>query len=144
MVYGKLPSGKIFHTCDAIKFFTQLGFESFLVDMPKNCYFDYVREFYANLLTDKFGNYISFMRDKKIMLSVPVLNSILRIEYPSYVSVYTKKEHKMLDDFSTLNQLRVLRDIPRLLEFYKPTTSIIPPITHVLLMICVANICPKL
>lgn len=54
--------------------------KSFIVDMPKVYYPDLVREFYANLIEDKFGNCMSTVHDKKIRLNPHVLSSIIRFE----------------------------------------------------------------
>lgn len=144
MIFGKPLAGKIYNTCGAVKIFVKLGFASFLIDMPKDFYVDYVHEYSANLTTDKFGNYVSMVRGKKNILNVLALNSILRIENPASIFFYTKKGLKILDDFVVLNQSRLVKDIPDLLEFYTPITSIATPITHILFKICIMNICPRL
>lgn len=69
------------------------------------------------------------------MLNVPVLISILRIVEPSTLSMFTKKGHKNLDDFSAPDQLKTLRDKPGLLELYNPTTAIVTPLAHVMFKI---------
>lgn len=64
-----------------------------------------------------------------------VLNSILRMYNPSNLSVYTQKGPKNLEDFSVLNQLRLLRDIYGILEYYTPTTLTVNPLAHALFKI---------
>lgn len=93
----------------------------FIIDLSKECFPDYVYEFYANLTTDNFGNHTSFVRDKKIMLNILIFNSIICIVEPSTLFVLTKKGPKSLDDFYALDQLWTLRDIPGLLKFCNPT-----------------------
>lgn len=137
-------SDKSFYACGSVKLFADLGLESFLVDLPKECYPDYEQEFYGNLTMDKFGNYVSFVQDKKITLNMPVLNSILRIKSASSMYVFTKKGPFVFEDFSKLDQLRLCRGIPGILEFHYPTTSTVTPMTHLLFKVCIANICPQL
>ena len=84
-------------------YFQDLGFESFLVDMPKECFPEFVQEFYANLTTDKFGNYVSTVQGKRITLNLPILNCMLRIESPSNLSIYTKKGPVFIDGFGPLD-----------------------------------------
>ena len=112
--------------------------------MPKECYPEFVQEFYANLTTDKFGNYVSTVQDKRITLNVPIVNCMLRIESPSDLSVYTKKGPVSIDGFGPLEQLNTIRGLNGILEFSCPTTSIVTPMAHLLFKVCLANICPRL
>lgn len=43
IIYGHPVSGKAFLTCGSVKLFTALGFESFIMDLPKECYHEYVK-----------------------------------------------------------------------------------------------------
>lgn len=115
-------SSKGFFICGSVKLFSELEFESFLIGLPRDCYPNYVQEFYGNLTTDRFKNYVSFMKDKKSTLNVPFMNSISRIESESNVFVFTKKGPVVFNGFSELDQLRVCRSIPGILKFHCPTT----------------------
>ena len=57
IILGKPLSGKAFFNCGVVKLFTDLGYESFLIDMPKICYPTLVREFYVNLQSNTSGHY---------------------------------------------------------------------------------------
>lgn len=105
-----------------VGYFSNLGFEMFLKDLPRDCYSSYVYEFYANLVIVKPGVFVHLFVVKKILLTVSVLSSILGIENPSNVSVVTKMGPTELDGFTELDQLRVLRDFPGLVEYAPPTT----------------------
>lgn len=102
-----------------------------------------MHEFYANLSIYRFGNYSSFVRDKNIMFNVLVLNSIIRVENPSIVPIFTKKCHANLDGFLALEQLKVIHNLFGLLEYVNPTTSMITIMANFLFKICIANICPR-
>lgn len=65
--------------CGDIKIFQDVGLESFFLEMPKVYYPDLIREYYANLGTDKFGSVISKVRGKKIQLNSYIFSSILKI-----------------------------------------------------------------
>lgn len=76
------------------------------------------------------------------MLNISVLNSILHIEYPSNVLVHTKKRLTSFENFIHLDLLRLLQDIPGILEFYNLAMFIVTHMAHV--KICIANMCPRL
>lgn len=61
--------------------------------------------------------FMSFVRGRKIMLTRYVLNSIFGIDTPSSVSICTKKLPIDLEGFLVLDQLKVIRDLPGLLEY---------------------------
>lgn len=67
-----------------------------------------MREFYANLHEDSFGNVLSSVRKKKIQLNPPLLNSFLSIESESSVDIYTAQGAVALPEFSVEDQLKVL------------------------------------
>ena len=142
IIYGRPLSGKAFHSCGSVKMFQALGFESFLVDMPKECFPEFVQEFYVNLTTDKFGNYVSNVQDKIFTLNVPIMNCMLRIESPSDLSIYTKKGPVVIEGFGPLDQLNTVRGMNGILEFNYPTTSNVTPMAHLMFKVCLDNICP--
>lgn len=94
--------GKVFQTYGAVKLFTYLGFGSFIVDLPKVCYPELVREFYVNLYVKK-ERYISFVGGIKIQLIAVMLGSILDIENPSKLSIFNKRGPKDLEFFFALD-----------------------------------------
>ena len=77
VILGKPLSGKAFHSCGIVKLFSALGFESFLVDLPRICYPSLVREFYGNLTEIESGQVVSFVNDTKITLSPLFLNAMI-------------------------------------------------------------------
>lgn len=82
--------------------------DSFLLDLSKVYYPDLIHEFYGNLHEDKFGNCVSMIRDKKIRLNPPMLNSILKIDDMSEVDVFTSKGFMSLPEFTDVEQLKTL------------------------------------
>lgn len=64
IIYGHPLSCKAFQNYGYIKLFTNLGSESYIVDLPKECYPKFVQEFYGNFTADNFGNYVSYVQDK--------------------------------------------------------------------------------
>lgn len=77
------------------------------------------------------------------MLTTNVVNDILGIENPSIVSITTKKGPTELENFSELDQLKVLRGMEGLLVYSPPTTVSVKPIAHVLFKVCIDNVNPR-
>lgn len=144
IVFGKPIAGKSFISYGAVKLFSGLGFESFIVDLPKNCYPDLVKEYYANLHVDQHSQFVSFVADKMITLTPLVLNVILRLTHSSTLSIHTKRGSKSIDGFSAINQLKLLRNMYDLEEFVAPSITQVIPMAHLLFKICLVNICPRL
>ena len=142
IILGKPLSGKAFFNCGVVKLFSNLGFESFLVDMPKLCYPSLVREFYSQLSENASGQYVSFVADTKITLSPLFLNAILKTP-PSPVSIYTKRGFKQLDNFSVKDQFHVLFGADGPTETFPSTTQILP-LAHALFRVSIDNVCPRL
>lgn len=143
IVYGRPLVGTSYVNCGALKYFAKLGLESFIKDLPRDCYPDYVYEFYANLITVNTGVYASSVRGRKIMFTPSVLDSILNIVTPSSVSIITKKGPIELDGFGALDQLKILHGMSELVEYIPPTAAMVTPIAHVLFKLCIENINPR-
>ena len=142
IILGRPISGKAFFNCGVIKLFSDLGFESLIVDLPKICYPSLVREFYLNLHENPSGQIVSFVSDTKITLSPMFLNAIIQAP-PSPVSIHTKRGFKQLNDFSVKDQFLVLfgQDVPT--ETFPSTTQILP-LAHVVFKVSIENLCPRL
>lgn len=77
----------------------------------------YVVEFYANLHTDKFDNYISIIKGRELMLNVVVLHSILHFNVYSEQMVFTKKGLVKIDGLGGLDQLKIGTRFDKYLNF---------------------------
>lgn len=144
IIFGRPLEGKTYIQCGAMNVFTQLGFESFIKDLPKDCYPNYVYDFYANLSIVKPGMFVSFVRGKKIMLTRSVLNSILGIDNPSSMSICTNKGPVEIEGFSILEQLKLIRNVSDLTEYVAPTTNTVSLMARLLFKVGVANVNPRL
>lgn len=107
---------------------------SFLINMPKIYYPDLIRQFYANLEKDEFGNITSIVNEKQIQLNPPILAMILDITVNSNVEVYS---HGSLSftGFTYVDQLNVLVAPNKLMELALPTTPLLNPLAHLLFKI---------
>lgn len=143
IVLGRPVAGNFYHKCGAIEYFKKLGFESFVSELPRECYPSLVYEFYANLVIIKPAVFSSTVRGHKIMLTTNSINDILGIDKPSTVSITTKKGPTELENFSELDQLKIVRGIEDLSHYAPPTTTTVTPIAHVLFKICIDNINPR-
>ena len=139
---GKPLSGKAFFNCGVVKLFSNLGFESFLADLPKICYPTLVPEFYVNLQPNTSGQYVSYVNNTKIQLSSLFLNAIL-FTPPSRVSIYTKRGFKQFDDFDVKHQFNMLFGADGPVETIPSTTQILP-LAHVVLKVSIENLSPRL
>ncbi|XP_017228645.1 uncharacterized protein LOC108203941 [Daucus carota subsp. sativus] len=142
VILGKPLSGKAFYNCGVVKLFTNLGFESFLVDLPKICYLNLVREFYLNLFENPAGQYVSFVSDTKITLSPLFLNGILKTP-PSPVSIFTKRGFKDVVDFGIKDQFKTILGYECENDTFPSTTQLIP-LAHALFKVSIENISPRL
>ena len=115
VILGKPLSGKAFISCGIVKLFEDLGFQSFLVDLPKVCYPALVREFYPNLKLVGSDQYVSFVSDVKICLSSMFLGAIFKIP-PSTVTIHTKRGPKDVQGFSHQDQLKLLTGLDNVSE----------------------------
>lgn len=143
IVFGRPIAGNSYLKCGAYDYFKKLGFESFLKDLPRVCYPSLVYEFYANLIIVKPMVFSSSVQGHKIMLTANVINDILGIENPSTVSITTKKGPTELENFTEVDQLRIIRDLPDLMKYAPPTTAIVSPFAHVLFKVCIDNVNPR-
>lgn len=143
IIFGRPIAGTSYARCGALNCFTKLGFHSFINDLPRECYPSYVYEFYANLIVEQPGLFVSYVRGQRITLNVPVLSSILSIDQPSNVSIGTKKGPTELPNFTELDQLKVIRGMDNLLEYIPPTTTSVTPLAHVLFKMCIDNVNPR-
>ena len=142
IILGKPLSGKAFFNCGVVKLFTDLGFESFLIDIPKICYPTLVREFYVNLQSNTSGQYVSYVNNTKITLSSLFLNAILKTP-PSPVSIYTKRGFKQFDDFDVKEQFNVLFGVDGPVDTFPSTTQILP-LAHAVFRVSIENLSPRL
>ena len=142
LILGKPLSGKAFFNCDVVKLFSDLGFESLVVDLPKTCYPSLAREFYLNLYVNPSVQYVSFVANTKITLSPMILNAIIKAP-PSPVSIYTKRGFKPFDYFTVKDQFRVLFGADRPTETF-PSTAQILPLAHAVFKVSIENLCPGL
>ncbi|XP_017227470.1 uncharacterized protein LOC108203224 [Daucus carota subsp. sativus] len=142
IILGKPLSGKAFYNCGVVKLFADLGFESFLVDLPKVCYPNLVREFYLNLFENPAGQYVSFVSDTKITLSPLFLNGILKTP-PSPVSIFTKRGFKEVVNFGIKDQFKTILGYECDNDTFPSTTQLIP-LAHALFKVSIENISPRL
>ena len=142
IILGKPLSGKTFFKCGVVKLFSELGFESFLVDLPKVCYPSLVREFYENLQPNTSGLYVAYVNNTKITLSSLFLNAILKTP-PSPISIFTKRGFKQFDDFTVKDQFNLLFGTDGPCETFPSTTQILP-LAHALFKVSIENVCPRL
>ncbi|KAL1803452.1 hypothetical protein ACET3Z_032099 [Daucus carota] len=143
VILGKPLSGKIFYSCGIVKLFEDLGFQSFLVDMPKNCYPALVREFYANLQLVGSDQYVSYVSDVKICLSSMFLGAILKIP-PSTMSIHTKRGPKDIEGFSHKDQLKLITGSEIVSENAFPSTTQLLPLAQALFKLSIENVSPRL
>ncbi|KAL8113392.1 hypothetical protein AgCh_020641 [Apium graveolens] len=101
-------NGKFLQQSGALALFQTVGMDNFVLELPKVYYPDLVREFYANLHEDKFGNCVSTIRDKRIRLNPPFLSSLIKFKNPTEIEVFTGKGYVMLPDFSIMDQFKCL------------------------------------
>ena len=123
--------------------FEDLGFQSFLVDLPKICYPALVREFYANLQLVGSDQYVSFVSDVKICLSSMFLGAILKIP-PSTVSIHTKRGPKNVEGFSHQDQLKLIIGLESVSEGVFPSTTQLLPLAQALFKLSIENVSPRL
>ncbi|KAL8154856.1 hypothetical protein AgCh_000268 [Apium graveolens] len=104
-----------------------------------------VREFYANLHEDKFGNCVSTVRDKRIRLNPPFLSSLIKFENPTEIEVFTGKGYVVLPDFSIMDQFKLLLGSDSNVEEnpQPPSTTLVTPMGHFLFKIYHASVCPR-
>lgn len=102
VLFGKPLSGKSFQY-GLFKIFSDLGFESFLLKMPKLCYPNLVKAFYSSLHVDISGYYVSTFSNVMITLSLLFLSVIIKIHNPSSLYIHNKRDRKFLDGFSALD-----------------------------------------
>lgn len=143
VIMGKPLSGKTFYSCGIVKLFEDLGFQSFLVDMPKNCYPALVREFYANLQLVGSDQYVSYVSDVKICLSSMFLGAILKIP-PSTMSIHTKRGPKDVEGFSHKDQLKLITGSEIVSENAFPSTTQLLPLAQALFKLSIENVSPRL
>nr|XP_017217278.1 PREDICTED: uncharacterized protein LOC108194852 [Daucus carota subsp. sativus] len=143
VILGKPISGKTFFTCGIVKLFEDLGFHSFLVDLPKICYPDLVREFYANLQLVGSDQFVSFVSDVKICLSSMFLGAILKIP-PSTVSIHTKRGPKDVEGFSHNDQLKLITGSENVSDTMFPSTTQLLPLAQALFKLSIENVSPRL
>ena len=123
--------------------FEDLGFQSFLVDFPKICYPALVREFYVNLQLVGSDQYVSYVSDVKICLSLMFLGAILKIP-PSTVSIHTKRGPKDVAGFSHKDQLMLLTGSENVSENAFPSTTQLIPLAQALFKLSIENVSPRL
>ena len=123
--------------------FEDLGFQSFLVDLPKTCYPDLVREFYANLQLVGSDQFVSFVSDVKICLSSMFLGAILKIP-PSTVSIHTKRGPKDVEGFSHNDQLKLITGSENVSDTMFPSTTQLLPLAQALFKLSIENVSPRL
>ena len=143
VILGKPLSGKAFYNCGIVKLFEDLGFQSFLVDLPKLCYPALVREFYANLQSTGSDQYVSYVSDVKICLSSMFLGAILRVP-PSTVSIHTKRGPKNIEGFSHQDQLKIITGLENVSEGVFPSTTQLVPLAQALFKLSIENVSPRL
>ena len=140
---GKPRSGKTFFTCGIVKLFEDLGFQSFLVDLPKTCYPALVREFYANLKLVGSDQYVSYVSDVKICLSSMFLVAILKFP-PSTVTIHTNRGPNDIEDFSHQDQLKLFTGLDSVSEGAFPSTTQLLPLAHTFFKLSIENVSPRL
>ena len=145
IIPGTPITGKLFQTSGAFALFQNMCMDSFITDMPKVFYPELIREFYANLTQDKFGNCISTVHDKKIRLNPPVLSSIIKFESLSETEVFTGKGYVGLPDFSVVDQFKHLLGLETFSDEnpQPPSTTQVTPLAHLVFKICRSNVCPR-
>nr|XP_017225158.1 PREDICTED: uncharacterized protein LOC108201377 [Daucus carota subsp. sativus] len=143
VILDKPISGKAFSTCGIVKLFEDLGFQSFLLDLPKTCYPALVREFYANLQSVGSDQYVSYVSDVKICLSSMFLGAILKIP-PSTLTIHTKRGPKDVEGFTHKDQLKVLTGLDNVSENAFPSTTQLIPLAHALFKLSIENVSPRL
>ncbi|KAL8109944.1 hypothetical protein AgCh_025879 [Apium graveolens] len=138
-------NGKLLQQSGALALFQTVGTDNFVLDLPKIYYPDLVREFYANLHEDKFGNCVSTVRDKRIRLNPPFLSTLIKFENPTEIEVFTGKGYVALPDFSIMDQFKCLLGSDSNVEEnpQPPSTTLVTPMAHFLFKICRANVCPR-
>nr|XP_017256504.1 PREDICTED: uncharacterized protein LOC108226061 [Daucus carota subsp. sativus] len=143
VILGKPLSGKALYSCGIVKLFEDLGFQSFMVDLPKTCYPALVREFYANLQLVGSDQYVSFVSDVKICLSSMFLGAILKIP-PSTLSIHTKRGPKSVEGFSHQDQLKLITGSDNVSENMFPSTTQLLPLAQALFKLSIDNVSPRL
>lgn len=63
---GKSITLKLLTACGAKELIDAMGMRSFQIDLPKMYYPDLVRQFYANLDKDEFGNLTTMVNEKRL------------------------------------------------------------------------------
>ncbi|KAL8100602.1 hypothetical protein AgCh_032749 [Apium graveolens] len=97
-----------------------------------------LREFYGNLHVEK-DRYISFVNGVKINLNAGVLSVMLDVSIPYGLSIYNKRGPKDLDDFSALDQVKLITENGDLVEYYAHNTAQVVPMAHLLFKVCLEN-----
>lgn len=97
-----------------------------------------------NLHVNDKGEHISYVSDRRIILTPVILNVILGITPIESISVYKKKGQNNLDGFPAIAQLRLVRGLLKLETFATPSTTQVIPMAHLLFRICITNVCPML
>lgn len=143
IVSGKSITPTLFNACGATKLFAEVGMKSFLIDMPKTIYPELIAEFYANLSMDKYGNCLSVVNNKRLVLNPPTLRSIIKLDVDSDVDVFTHGS-KFFPDFNDVDQLNVLVYPEKLMELAPPASTIVNPMANLVFKVCWSNICPRL
>lgn len=142
ILFGKPKNDNVLQCCGLVAMLDRLGIGS-LTDLPRVCYPNYVVEFYANLHKDKFDNYISVVKGRRLALTATVMHSILRSNVYSEQVVFTKKGLVKIDVLRRLDQLKLVTGIEKLTKFVLPTTSSVIPMAHSIFKLCWSNICPR-
>lgn len=127
-----------------IKLFEDVGIDSFILNLPKVYYPDLVREYYANLHSDKFGNICSTVNGKKIQFNTSLFSSILDVDYESELDVYTAQTALEFPDFSVKDQLSILIGSDLVGEFAPPSTTEVTPLAHLIFKLVRSHICPRM
>lgn len=146
IIYGQPLASKLIpslNQCGVMKLFSDIGLESFILDLPNFYYPDLVREYYANLQSDKFGNVTSMVRGTMIQLNPPFLSSRLKIKTYSELDIYTAQGSVNLPFLSYAEQLQLLMGDVKPLDSNPPPTTVVTPLAHLVFKLARSHLCPR-